>query len=213
MTCPQCRGLDRLFDEKTATRELKTYRKKGPSKTTRLLIEALKRVGVDDLTLLDIGGGVGAIQHGLLQAGASRATSVDASAAYSRAARDEAQRQGRLDQVSYHVGNFVDLAPNLQPAHIVTLDRAICCYHDMPAFVALSSEKAKNLYGLVYPRDVWWTKIGVAVVNFVSWLQGNPARFFVHPTQAVETIVGDNGLKRCFSHKTLFWQVVVYCRG
>ena len=50
MTCPQCRGLDKLFDDKTATKELKAYRKKGPSKTIRILIDALKAEGVEKMT-------------------------------------------------------------------------------------------------------------------------------------------------------------------
>src|SRR5947199_213845 len=83
--------------------------------------------------------------------GASGATDVDASAAYLAAAREEAARQGHAERVAYHHGNFVDLAATLPPADIVTLDRVICCYHDMPALVERSSAKAARLYGLVYP--------------------------------------------------------------
>ena len=68
MTCPHCRGVDKIFDQGTAERDLRTYRARGPGTTTRLLIAALKAAGVADLTLLDIGGGVGAIQHELLAA-------------------------------------------------------------------------------------------------------------------------------------------------
>ena len=66
----QCQGMETFFDNKTAVGDLKAYRKKGPSKTTRMLIDALKAQGVEDMTLLDIGGGVGAIQHELLNSGA-----------------------------------------------------------------------------------------------------------------------------------------------
>ena len=54
------------------------------------MIDALKTEGVEDATLLDIGGGIGAIQHELLAAGAAHATSVDASAAYLEAAQRRA---------------------------------------------------------------------------------------------------------------------------
>ena len=66
MTCPHCRGIEKIFDQETAERDLKAYRAHGPSTTTHLLIEALKAAGIVDRTLLDIGGGVGAIQHELL---------------------------------------------------------------------------------------------------------------------------------------------------
>ena len=66
MTCPHCRGADKIFDQGTAERDLKDYRVHGPGTTTRLLIAALKAAGIADRTLLDIGGGVGVIQHELL---------------------------------------------------------------------------------------------------------------------------------------------------
>jgi magnesium-protoporphyrin O-methyltransferase len=213
MSCPQCQGLERLFDKKLAAKELKTYRQKGPSKTTRLLLAALKKGGVAEMTLLDIGGGIGAIQHDLLQHGVRQASHVDASAAYLEAAYSQAERLGHTAQTRQHFGNFVELAPELPPANIVTLDRVICCYHDMPALVRLSAEKAQTIYGLVYPRDTWWTKLGIRLINLVAWLQGNPCRFFVHPTEAIEAIVQASGLNRAIQQNTFFWQVAVYRRG
>ncbi len=212
MTCSQCRGLDNLFDAKTAAKELKAYRKKGTGKTTRMLLDALKSEGVEKMTLLDIGGGVGAVQHELLAAGVEHAINVDASRAYIKAAQDEAQQRGYANRMSYHHGNFVDMAPNIAPVDIVTLDRAICCYHDMPALVGSSSAKAGRLYGVVYPRDSWWLKLGVAVINFFSRLTRKEYRFFVHPAQAVESILHHNGLNQCFYQKTFLWQIAVYTR-
>jgi len=212
MTCRQCQGLESLFDNKAAANDLKAYRRKGPSKTTQMLIDALKAAGVEAMTLLDIGGGVGAIQHELMKAGISQATHVDASTAYIAAAKDEANRQGYADRVSYHYGDFVELAPDIQEVDIVTLDRAICCYHDMPALVGLSSTRASKLYGLIYPRDVWWIKLGISIVNFGSRLLRKDYRFFVHPSKAVDTVLGNNGFKQRFHRKTFFWQVTVYAR-
>ena len=212
MTCKQCQGLESLFDNKTAANELKTYRRKGPDKTTRILIEALKARGIEAMTLLDIGGGIGAIQHELMKAGVSEATNVDASMAYIEAAKDEAKRQGFADKVNYHHGDFVQLAPDIAAVDIVTLDRAICCYHDMPALVGLSAARARKLYGLVYPRDVWRIKFGISIVNFGSRLLRKDYRFFVHPSKAVEAVLDNNGLEQHFYRKTFLWQVVVYAR-
>lgn len=212
MTCRQCQGLESLFDNKTAANDLKAYRKKGPDKTTLMLIDALKTTGVEAMTLLDIGGGVGAIQHELMKAGVSRATHVDASTAYIAVAKDEATRQGYADRVSYHHGDFVQLAQDIPVVDIVTLDRAICCYHDMPSLVGLSSARASKLYGLVYPREAWWVKLGVSIVNFGARLLRKDYRFFVHPAKAVDSILSDNGLRQQFHRKTFLWQVTVYAR-
>ena len=212
MNCCQCQGIEEVFSQSYVTRELSRYRLKGPVKTTRLLVEAIKEAGIDGMTLLDIGGGVGAIQHELLQAGVKEATDVDASTAYIHAARDEAQRRGLAERVRYHFGNFVDLAGDIDPADIVTLDRVICCYHDMEKLVSLSAARARKIYGVVYPRDTWWIKIGLAIGNLFSRLQRSSYRAFSHPTQAVEGLLGSLGLQRSSYRQTLIWQVVVYTR-
>jgi len=110
-------------------------------------------------------------------------------------------------------GNFVDLAPHITQADIVTLDRVICCYHDMQALVGLSSALARRLYGVVYPRDTWWVKINFAIDNFRYWVRRNPFRVFVHPTEAVDAIVRNNGFERRFYREDGTWQMVVYARA
>jgi len=212
MNCGQCQGIETVFDRKTAAHKLEQYRRQGPDRTTRILIDALTAEGVAGATLLDIGGGVGAVQHALFDAGARRATNVDASSAYLATARAEAERRGYADRVTHRHGNFVDLAPEVEPADIVTLDRVICCYHDMRQLVGLSSARANRLYGVVYPRDTWWTRIGLKLGNVFLRLSRNPFRTFVHPTTAVDAVIRNNGLKQRFLQQTFIWQVAVYGR-
>jgi magnesium-protoporphyrin O-methyltransferase len=211
--CRHCQGIEDLFNAGIVRRELDRYRRKGPSRTTRLLVDALIAEGVDGLTLLDIGGGVGAIQHALLAAGAARAAVVEASAAYAEAAQAEAERRGLADRVTLTHGDFVALAPEVAPADIVTLDRVICCYPDMPALVGASAARARRRYGLVYPRDAWWVGLGLRLVNAVFWLRRSPFRVFVHPTAAVEARLRAHGLTRRFHRATPIWQVAVYARA
>ena len=212
MSCCHCQGAETLFDAKVATKELRQYRRRGPRKTTRLLLDALKVNGIAGRTLLDIGGGVGVIQHELLRAGAAQASGVEASTAYLAAAREEATRQGHADRLRLDHGNFVDLAPRLPPADIVTLDRVICCYPDMPALVGLSAAHAREAYGLVYPRDTWWVKLGLALGNLALWARRTPFRTYAHPTAAVDALVRGQGFTPRFSRRTFIWQVVVYGR-
>lgn len=116
MTCPQCVGLERLFNERTARRELKRYRRKGPVKSTRLLLELLKSSDLRGATLLDVGGGVGILQHELVAAGVQRTWDVDASTSYLAVARAEAERRGYADRAAYLHGDFVELAPQVSDA-------------------------------------------------------------------------------------------------
>jgi magnesium-protoporphyrin O-methyltransferase len=212
MYCSQCQGIEEVFSQEYVKRELKRYRSKGPGKTTRLLTEAIEKEGVEGLSLLDIGGGVGAIQHELIEAGVREATSVDASTAYLEAAREEADRRGQVKRVTYHQGNFVDLADEIAPADIVTLDRVICCYPDMEKLVELSAKRAKKIYGLVYPRDAWWVRAGLAIGNKFLRLQRRAFRTYSHPTKSVEAIVRRNGFRQQSYSQSLVWQVVVYTR-
>lgn len=212
MKCCQCRGIERLFDAEAAARALNRYRRRGPRKETRLLIDGLRAEGIEGGTLLDIGGGVGAIQHELLRAGVGGVTSVDASAAYTEAAKEEARRQGHGDRIRYHHGDFVELASAIEPADIVTLDFVICCYHDMEALVGLSSQRARKLFGFGYPRDTWWMKALFAVGNFYYWARRLPFRAFLHPTQAIDAVLRRNGFRQRFYRETGLGQVAVYAR-
>jgi magnesium-protoporphyrin O-methyltransferase len=204
--------MESQFDRGEAGRKLRAYRTGGPPRSTRILLGALVAEGVAGMTLLDIGGGVGAIQHELLKAGAERATNVEASNAYLDVARAEAMRQGHADRATFHHGDFVALADEIAPADIVTLDRVICCYHDMPALVGRSSTKARRLYGLVYPRDTWWVRAGVKAENGMHWLERTPFRVFAHRSAEVDAVVRRNGLEQRFKRNAGPWQVIVYAR-
>ncbi|MBI4419415.1 MAG: hypothetical protein HY560_01205, partial [Gemmatimonadetes bacterium] len=88
-----CCAVEKEFDAATARRDLRRFRRRGPDAPTRQLLAAVEaRALPAGSTLLDVGGGVGAIHHVLLERGFSRATHVDASAAYLAGAADEAQR-------------------------------------------------------------------------------------------------------------------------
>lgn len=212
MTCDQCRGIEGFFGRQQAERQIARYRRRGPDKTTRMLVEAIRAEGVDGLTLLDIGGGIGTIQLTLLKAGVTTATDVDASTGYLAVAQSEAKREGLGERVEYRYGNFTDLAADIAPAGIVTLDRVVCCYHDMRALVGQSAAKAAQLYGLVYPRDTWWTRAAIAGTNLLLRLRRDPFRVFVHPTVAVDAIVRNSGLAPRYHRTAGPWQVVVYGR-
>jgi magnesium-protoporphyrin O-methyltransferase len=162
--------------------------------------------------VLDIGAGVGAVHLGLLDAGAAAAVDVDVSPAYVAAARSEAARRGRSDQVDYHVGDFVALATELEPADAVVLDKVVCCYADMDALVSLSAARARRRYGLVYPRDAWWIRNGARFANAVAHLFRPKVTIFIHRSADVDAIVRAAGLQPRAHRHGLFWQMAVYER-
>jgi hypothetical protein len=208
-----CQGVDEMFGERTARHDLRRYHKRGPSRPTRMLLDAIGGEGIEGASVLDIGGGIGAIQQELLDAGADHATSVEASAAYLRAAREEAERRGTADRVSYHAGDFVELADGVEPADVVTLDRVICCYPDVEALVGRSADRALRVYGLVYPRDTWWVRLGVRAVNLGMRLGRRAFRVHVHRTSAVDAVARRRGLTPKLRRVAgPVWQVALYTR-
>lgn len=213
VTCSQCRGIGLQFDRKTARRDLGRYRRRGPTGTTRKLIRMLAADGVAGRTFLDVGGGVGAIQHELIGAGASGGTHADASPAYLAASRAEAERRGHADRVRYVGGDFLEVHHQVQPADIVTLDRVVCCYPDMQGLIDASASRARRSLGLVYPRDGLWVRAIFDLVNLLQRLRRHPFRVFVHRTEDVERRVAAHGLFKRAHARGLLWQVVVFGRA
>jgi 2-polyprenyl-3-methyl-5-hydroxy-6-metoxy-1,4-benzoquinol methylase len=212
MTCSQCQGIERAFDRRRARKDLQAYRRRGPNRSTGVLLDALKAAGVEHKSLLDVGGGVGVLQHELVAAGVRQVTSVEASRAYLDAAREEAQGRGYAPRASYRCGDFVDMAPEIAPADVVTLDRVICCYHDVEGLVRPSAERALKLYGLVFPPDTWWMKLYTLLANGYFRLRRNPFRLFVHDSAAVDALIRGVGFRRRFGQRVGGWLVWVYER-
>ncbi len=177
-----------------------------------MLLDGVRAGGVEGASLLDVGGGVGAIQQALLAEGAASATDVDASPAYLETAREEAERLGTAHRIDFRLGDFVDQAEDVAAHDIVTLDRVICCYPDMEALVKLSAERARRTVGLVFPRDRWWVRLGLRLPNLFFRVTRNPFRVFVHPTAVVHRLIEGAGHRRTFHRRTFLWEVAVYRR-
>lgn len=212
MGCDQCAGVDKVFGERKARGDLRRYRRRGARRSTRTMLRALVVEGISDATVLDIGGGIGAVANYLLEHGAGRAVLVDASQAYLDAARLEAARRGNSGRMAFRMGDFVKLQSEIRSASVVTLDRVICCYDDMPALVTASASKAEQLFGLVYPRDTWWNRSGALLVNLLCWAGRSGYRAFIHRSIDVHEIIEDAGLRQIFARDQGFWRVVIYRR-
>jgi magnesium-protoporphyrin O-methyltransferase len=211
-SCCQSSGIACRFGADWATKSLASYRKTGAGDTAHGLVELIKKEDIEGMTVLDIGGGIGAVQYGLLHAGATRAVNVEASAAQVVAAQTEAKRQGLAGRVAVYQGDFVALASTIADEDIVTLDRVVCCYHDMPALVGLSVEHTRKLYGLVYPRKAWWVRAWIVLHNSYLYARRNPFRMFRHSPREIDAIVRRAGFRPRHSARTWFWDIVVYAR-
>jgi magnesium-protoporphyrin O-methyltransferase len=211
MSCKHCCGANQQFNLKSAKKDLKRYLKKGPRKPTKLLVEALKEIDLKDLTLLDIGGGIGPIPLELIPHGLTKITNVDASEGYVIVAKSEAKKRNYNNLITSHLGDFTDVQEQIKPHDIVTLDKVICCYPFMDDLLKTSLSKTKKYYALVYPQANWLSKLGVKILNLTLKLRGNPFRTFIHSPLLVENSIANAGFKKIYSNKTLLsWHIHLY---
>ncbi|CAN5642200.1 hypothetical protein BH23GEM6_BH23GEM6_19200 [soil metagenome] len=210
--CSHCADAETLFSRRAARRDLRRYRRRGPNPSTRRLLELIRREEFQPGLMLDIGGGVGAIQHELLRDGMQKAIQVDASIPYLQASREEAARQGHDDRIEYHHGDIVDISGELPLADVVILDRVVCCYPDMPRLVESSASRARHLYALTYPRARLATRAFMAAGNLYLRLRRSAFRTYVHSPAAIRSEIESQGLRRVGEGRTLIWQVELYRR-
>jgi hypothetical protein len=163
-------------------------------------------------TLLDVGGGIGVLQHELLAAGTGSAVQVEAAGAYVEAARGEAERRGQLNRVTFMHGDLVDLAPRLAPADLVTLDRVLCCYPDLQPLIERTTAKARRYWAASFPRDRWLTRLKVKWENARRARAGNQFRTYIHPVPTVYSLLEKTGMTPLRIHRGLFWEVVLFTR-
>ena len=213
MTTCQCCAADREFDPAIARRELRRFQRKGPSLATGQLLEAVRGGSLPrEPSVLDVGGGIGAIHHVLLDRGFARATHVDASQAYLAVARDEAERRGHKGRVTFAHGDFRDLAATTPAADVVTLDRVVCCDPDFAGLLNAAADHARHLLGFTYPRDAWFTHAFVAVINAWRRFRGEAFRAYIHPPEAMDAVLQARGLRRRWAGGTRIWRVEVFER-
>jgi magnesium-protoporphyrin O-methyltransferase len=201
------------FYGRRAASDLQLYREKGPRPWTRALVAAVNGEGLAGATLLDIGGGIGAIHHELLDAGVANATCVEASSGYLAAARDESERRGHVGRVTYRHGDFVDLASSIPRADIVTLERVLNVYPEWERLASLAAAHADRILAVVVPRDRRFVRAVIGAMNLVLKLQRQQLRATVIPHDAIDRIARGTGLTLASSVAAgPAWQVLVFRR-
>ena len=200
------------FNEESAKSDIKEYRKRGPAKQTKLILDAVRSLNLKDVVLLDIGGGVGTIHHELLKDTAREATHVDASSAYLKEAREESEKRGNIERVNFIHADFTDIAAELPQADVVTLDRVVCCYPDFRSLLKSASEHSRKAIALTYPREVWYTRIGLGVINFFQRIRSDPFRVFIHPIHEMDSLLNAQGFKRISGNRLFVWEMALYTK-
>jgi magnesium-protoporphyrin O-methyltransferase len=206
------RGYEKFFGARTARRDARRYRRKGLDATAQRLVQEVAARGIAGTSVLEVGGGVGAIDLELLQHGASRATIVELSHGYDEEASALAREAGAERRIERRHGDFVQQEQQVDPADIVIMHRVVCCYPDPDLLVGAASRHARRLLALSFPRDIWWVRLGFRAANLWCRLTGG-IEAFVHPPAQVVRAAESDGLRTMVHERSgHIWRVAVFER-
>jgi ubiquinone/menaquinone biosynthesis C-methylase UbiE len=206
--CAPPRGYDKLFGERAARRDAKRYRRKGLDDTAREMVDFLRRRELAGTTVLEIGGGVGAIEVELLKEGAARAVDVELSPYYEAAARELWREQGLADRTEFLLADIAADGEEVGAADSVVMHRVVCCYPDYEQLVGAAAERAGRYLVMSFPRERRLTRIGLGAVNVVARLLRWEYRTYVHPVAGLVAAAEKRGLRPALEHRGFVWQVV-----
>jgi hypothetical protein len=120
--------------------------------------------------------------------------------------------RGQANAVRFVHADFVDVAPQLPSASIVTLDRVVCCYPSCEPLLDAALEHAERCLALSYPRDVWYVRLGMTLENGQRRLARNNFRTFVHPMTTIEETIRRAGFRLSRRRETWMWSADIYLR-
>jgi magnesium-protoporphyrin O-methyltransferase len=211
-SCCRARQVEQMFGPEAARQNLASYRAKGLGELSRRMVDAAVALGLDGARVLDIGGGIGAVQAELLTAGAERGEIVELVSAYEDPAYELAREKGLEGRVSYRVADILESPEAVEPADVVVMNRVVCCSPDGIDLAAAGARLTRRTLVLSFPRDVFWARIGVRILNAGLWLMRRSFRTFVHPTVMLLNAVEGEGLRVVERGNDVLWEFAVLTR-
>ncbi len=207
MTCCPPRGYTRLFSKRAARRDAKRYRGEGLDDTAATMVGFLRERGVEGASVLEIGGGVGAIQVELLESGAERATNLELSPEYEDEAEGLARERGLEGRIERRLGDVVQAPELAGEADAVVLHRVVCCYPDYDALVGAAAERTRRYLVMSFPRPRLAVRAWFGAANVAAWLLRWEYRTWVHPPEALVAAAERRGLTLARETSGRIWQV------
>jgi magnesium-protoporphyrin O-methyltransferase len=187
------------------------YDKKGLNMMAKGCVEYLESRGVDGHTVLEVGGGIGALHIELLKAGAVSVINVELSHGYRDAATELLRREGLEERVEVRIGDFTQLAERLE-ADDVIMNRVICCYPDMERLMNAALSAASRFVAVTFPRDRIVARLWVGLESAYHRIRGVGFRPYVHSPAAILETAERAGFHVVFDDRDLMWHGVVFER-
>ena len=160
--------------------------------------------------MLEAGGGIGAVEVELLEAGAARAINVEFSREYEDAARELLAERGLEERVERRFGDFTAL--ELEPADVVVMCRVVCCYPDYERLVGTAAERARRALVFTHPPDGRLSDIVVFLGNLLLRLGRQEFRMYAHSVRAMREVAERHGLRHVATVRRPIWSTECFER-
>jgi magnesium-protoporphyrin O-methyltransferase len=163
--------------------------------------------------VLEVGGGVGAIQAELVRSGAAEGTVVEVVPVYESYARELAERAGVVGQTRFVAADLVEDPGAVGEADIVVLRRVVCCSPYGPRLLGVAAGLTRRVLVASYPRRLMLIRAVAWLQNHAFALVGRGFRVYIHDPAALEAAASERGLRRKAFHRGLIWESVLYERA
>jgi magnesium-protoporphyrin O-methyltransferase len=214
VTCT-CGGnaCEALFGEKMARRDMRAYLRRGLRGDARRLADWAAARAPHAARVVEIGGGVGAIQAELVRTGAAEGTVVDVVPAWEPYARQLAERVGIADRTRFVLADLAEQPDAVAPADVVALRRVVCCSPYGPRLLGAGARLTRRVLVASYPRRTRPIRLGAWLQNLTFALLRREFRVYIHDPAVLDTSAKEAGLFRVQTHRGLIWEAALFERA
>jgi magnesium-protoporphyrin O-methyltransferase len=206
--CCDGEGYDAVFTDRFARHVARRYDKRGLDATSTRMVDFLTGRGIEGASVLEIGGGVGEIQLELLRRGAARVTNLEISGGYEDEARRLLEQSGLGGRVTRRFLDIAQAPDEVEPADVVVLHRVVCCYPDYDRLLSAAGSHAGRLLVFSHPPENALSRGVIGAENLFRRLRRQSFRAFVHPAEAMVSVLARTGLAPSYVHAGRAWRVV-----
>ena len=103
--------------------------------------EFLEQQGIEGATVLEVGGGLGAIQIELLRRDVEHTVNLELSPAYGDQAKQLLREAGFEDRAERHLHDVAVDPHGIESADVVVLQQVVCCYPDHERLLDISAAR------------------------------------------------------------------------
>ncbi len=163
-------------------------------------------------SVLEIGGGVGAVQAELLLRGAGTGEVVEVVGAYEPFAQRLAQSRGLGTRTTFRVLDLLGRPDEVAAADVVVLNRVVCCSEDGVELTAAAAALTRGTLLISFPRHSGFAALLQRIQHRVFRLLGRRYRFFVRPASVLIGAATAQGLSVRSRGRDGIWEYVALGR-